>query len=72
MRVDGILLAVSEKTKDTQIFEKIKRSNVPLVFFDRAIDNLGFDSIGIDDRSAARKLINFVVRCGNQPRIQAG
>jgi LacI family transcriptional regulator len=66
MRVDGILLAVSEETKDIQIFQKIKRSNIPLVFFDRSIDNLGFDSIGIDDRSAARKLIDFVVRCGYQ------
>jgi LacI family transcriptional regulator len=64
MRVDGILLAVSEETKDIQIFEKIHRSSVPLVFFDRAIDNLKFSSVGIDDRDAARKLINFVVQCG--------
>ncbi len=64
MRVDGILLAVSEETKDTQIFEKIRRTNVPLVFFDRTMDFLNFSSIGIDDREAARKLIDFVVRCG--------
>jgi LacI family transcriptional regulator len=66
MRVDGILLAVSRETKDTQIFDKIKRSNIPLVFFDRAVDYSGFSSVGIDDRGAARRLIDFVVRCGYQ------
>ncbi len=64
MRVDGILLAVSEETKDTQIFEKIQRANVPLVFFDRAIDHPDFSSVGIDDRDAARKLIDFVISRG--------
>jgi LacI family transcriptional regulator len=64
MRVDGLLIAVSKETQKTQIFQKVKRSDVPLVFFDRAIENLGFGSVGIDDRNAARKLIDFVIRCG--------
>jgi len=66
MRVDGILLAVSKETSDIQVFEKIQRSNVPLVFFDRTIDNSNYNSIGIDDRKAAHKLIDFVVQCGYQ------
>jgi LacI family transcriptional regulator len=66
MRVDGILLAVSKETRDIGIFKKIQRSDIPLVFFDRAMDHLGFSSVGIDDREAARKLIDFVVRCGYQ------
>jgi LacI family transcriptional regulator len=64
MRVDGLLVAVSRETKKNQIFLKVKRSEVPLVFFDRAIDNLGFCYVGIDDKIAARKLIDFVIRCG--------
>jgi LacI family transcriptional regulator len=64
MRVDGLLVAVSRETKNTQIFQKVKRSEVPLVFFDRAIDKLEFSSVGIDDKNEARKLIDFVVRCG--------
>jgi LacI family transcriptional regulator len=64
MRVDGILMAVSKETRNTQIFEKIRRSDVPLVFFDRAMDLPGFSSVGIDDRDAAQKLTDFVVRCG--------
>lgn len=64
MRVDGILLAISKETQDTQIFEKIRRSNIPLVFFDRAMDYDKFSTVGIDDRDAARRLIDFVVHCG--------
>jgi LacI family transcriptional regulator len=64
MRVDGLLVAVSQETSDTQIFKKVRRSEVPLVFFDRGIDGLGFSFVGIDDRTAARKLIDFVVGCG--------
>lgn len=64
MRVDGLLIAVSKETRNTQIFQKVVRSEIPLVFFDRAIENLDFSSVGIDDRDAARRLIDFVVKCG--------
>jgi LacI family transcriptional regulator len=64
MRVDGILLAVSKETRNTQIFEKVRRSDIPLVFYDRPMDNLDFSTVRIDDRAAARKLIDFVIQCG--------
>ncbi|MBN2103529.1 LacI family DNA-binding transcriptional regulator [bacterium] len=64
MRVDGILLAISKETRSTQIFRKVNQSEIPLVFFDRTIENLDCSSVGIDDREAARKLIDFVVKAG--------
>jgi LacI family transcriptional regulator len=64
MRVDGLLVAVSMETSKTQIFRKVKLSEVPLVFFDRAIDELKFSSVGIDDQAAARKLIDYVIQSG--------
>ena len=64
MRVDGILVAVSKETKGTQVFEKVRRSDVPLVFYDRPMDNLDFSTVRIDDQEAARKLIDFVIKCG--------
>jgi LacI family transcriptional regulator len=66
MRVDGILLAVSKETRSTQIFEKVRRSDIPLVFYDRPMDNLDFSTVRIDDRAAARKLIDFVIQCGHK------
>jgi LacI family transcriptional regulator len=64
MRVDGLMIAVSKETRNAQIFEKVRRSDIPLVFFDRIMENQGSGFVGIDDRGAARKLIDFVVRSG--------
>ncbi len=49
MRVDGLLISVTEQTRDTQIFEHVRDLNVPLVFFDRVIDGLGFSCVVTDD-----------------------
>ncbi len=49
MRVDGLLISVTEQTRDTQIFEHVRDLNVPLVFFDRIIEGLGFSCVVTDD-----------------------
>jgi LacI family transcriptional regulator len=64
MRVDGLLIAVSKETPDAKIYQKVKFSDVPLVFFDRVLEEQGAGFVGIDDRGAAKKLIDFVIRCG--------
>jgi LacI family transcriptional regulator len=63
-RVDGLLIAVSKETTDISIYETVKKMNVPLVFFDRAILSIGFSSVGIDDRKAASQLVEYAVMCG--------
>jgi Transcriptional regulators len=63
-RVDGLLIAVSKDTTDTAIYETVKRMNVPLVFFDRAIQGIGFSSVGIDDRKAASEIVEYAIKCG--------
>ncbi|MBN2202102.1 LacI family DNA-binding transcriptional regulator [bacterium] len=64
MRVDGLLIAVSKESPDIQIYQKVKISDVPLIFFDRVLEGQGSGFVGIDDRGAAKKLIDFVIRCG--------
>ncbi|MBN2105504.1 LacI family DNA-binding transcriptional regulator [bacterium] len=66
MRVDGLLVAVSKETEDIKIFDTVRKMNIPLVFFDRSIEGLGFSSVGIDDRRSACRLINHVIECGYQ------
>ena len=63
-RVDGLLIAVSKDATDIAIYEKVKRRNVPLVFFDRALKGIGFSSVGIDDRTAASELVTYAIKCG--------
>ncbi|MCD6376241.1 MAG: LacI family DNA-binding transcriptional regulator [Caldisericaceae bacterium] len=49
MKVDGILISVAQNTRDLTIFEEIKKRNIPLVFFDRIVPNLGFSTVSADD-----------------------
>jgi LacI family transcriptional regulator len=63
-RVDGLLIAVSKDTTDKAIYERVKKRNVPLVFFDRAIQGIGFSSVGIDDKKAAFELVVYTIRRG--------
>ena len=64
MRVDGLLIAISKDTVDTGIFKTIAKFKTPMVFFDRAIEGLGFSSVGIDDRFAAAAIVEYAIQCG--------
>ena len=64
MRVDGLLVAVSKDTHERTVFDKVRSSRTPLVFFDRSLPDGEFSSVGIDDYKAAKTLIEFVLRNG--------
>lgn len=66
MRVDGLLISVTEQTKDNAIFEIVKERGIPLVFFDRIIDGLGFSTVATDDEEGAYAAILEVIRAGYQ------
>ena len=52
-RVDGILVSIAKDTTDYSHFNEIKSRHIPLVFFDRTNDDLGVDSVVIDDYKGA-------------------
>ncbi len=52
-RVDGLLASVSKDTTDFSHFRELIDNNVPLVFFDRAIQELKTDKVIIDDINGA-------------------
>src|SRR6478752_1670449 len=52
-RVDGILVSIAKDTVDYSHFMEIKSRHVPIVFFDRTNDDLGMDSVVIDDYKGA-------------------
>jgi len=64
MRVDGLLISVSEHTKDRSIYETVKQLNVPLVFFDRSLSGLGFSSVCTDDELGARQATEYLISRG--------
>lgn len=64
MRVDGIIISISQDTEKYKIFENIKERNVPLVFMDRIpeIDNI--DTVSVDDRGGSFKAIEHAIKLG--------
>jgi LacI family transcriptional regulator len=64
MRVDGLLVCVSQFTLDPQIFEYAGKMKIPLVFFDRAIKGIGFSYVAFDDKSGTIDALNQIISRG--------
>jgi LacI family transcriptional regulator len=64
LRVDGLLVCVSQETTNPQIFNHIKKLNIPLVFFDRQFEGLDFPSIIFDDRNGAILALEKIIEEG--------
>ena len=52
-RVDGIMASIAKQTNDYTHFLNARDAKMPIVFFDRANDDLEIDSVVIDDHKAA-------------------
>lgn len=52
-RVDGIMVSMAKETIDYSHFLEAKNAKVPIVFFDRANDELQIDSVVINDYKGA-------------------
>lgn len=64
MRVDGMLVCISQQTNDSKIFEQVKKIGIPLVFFDRQIEELNLSSIVFDDMNGAVSALDKVIAEG--------
>jgi LacI family transcriptional regulator len=66
MRVDGIIISITQTTDDLEIFDWIKRMGVPLLFIDRQPDPplAGFSSIMVDDKGGAFKAVEHAINVG--------
>jgi len=65
-RVDGILASVAKTTTDYGHYRSILEKDIPLVFFDRAVEELRTDSVVIDDETGAYKAVNHLLRTGKK------
>jgi len=64
MRVDGLLVCVSQQTNDPDVFNLVKSKSIPLVFFDRRIEGLNFSSISFDDKNGALVALEQIIKEG--------
>lgn len=63
-RVDGILVSIAKDTLDHSHFTNIKKRGIPVVFFDRAKEDLGIPSVVIDDYKGAFEATEHLIKQG--------
>lgn len=64
MRVDGIIISLSQETKDYSIFEMVKKRGVPIVFIDRIPQIPEIDTVYVDDRVGSFKAVDHAIKLG--------
>jgi len=68
-QVDGIIAALSQETQmktDFSHFIDFKRSDKPLVLFDRITDDIECDKVVLDDHKAAEEVFEYLKNQGRQ------
>lgn len=65
-RVDGILISLSKQTTDFSHLQNLEKSGTPIVFFDRASDNISAHKVIIDDLEGACKVVNHLISTGRK------
>jgi LacI family transcriptional regulator len=53
-QVDGLIIASSQPSADAPFFERMRKSNLPLVLIDRLIEAPDFNFVGVDNRKIGK------------------
>src|SRR5450759_2068353 len=61
IRVDGLLVCLSQETNDKQVFKTVEKMKIPLVFFDRAFENMKFSRVVFNDKPGAVNALNRIM-----------
>src|SRR3972149_3947221 len=62
MRVDGLIISITQETKDLAIFKRIKQLKVPIIFIDRVPDLQDVSSVTVDDKEGAFSAVEYAVK----------
>jgi LacI family transcriptional regulator len=64
MRVDGLLVCLSQETVNFEVFKTVEKMKIPLVFFDRACENLKFSKVIFNDKVGAGNSLDRIIQEG--------
>jgi len=64
MKVDGLIISITQETEDLSIFQRVIDLNVPIVFVDRVPNLKGVSSVTVDDKGGAYSAVEFAVKKG--------
>ncbi|MCF6270077.1 MAG: LacI family transcriptional regulator [Melioribacteraceae bacterium] len=64
MRVDGVIISIAEHSENKDFFNIIKKRGIPIVFFDRTIDEKEFSSVTLSNKDGAFKAVQKAIENG--------
>ncbi|MCD6115527.1 LacI family DNA-binding transcriptional regulator [bacterium] len=63
-RVAGLIASVSQTTTNSEHFRLLQRRGIPIVFFDRVLDDVNASKIIVDDYGGALSAVEFLIKKG--------
>jgi LacI family transcriptional regulator len=63
-RVDGLLVSLAYNTEDLTHFNMFHKKNIPVIFFDRVMDQKHYTNILIDNKKAAYEATSHLIKQG--------
>ncbi len=69
LRVQGIIMCISQETDDYTHLIELQNTGMPVVFFDRVPDGDEFYSVVMDDREATRQLAEYLILGRGKQRV---
>ncbi len=63
-RADGLLISIASGTKDHEHFRELAEGSIPVVFFDRAVEEIQTHKVLVDDYGGAFQATEHLIREG--------
>src|SRR5699024_1778899 len=64
MRVDGLMVSISQNTRALNNFDIVRDMEVNMVFYDRGFQDSGYSYVKVEDREGARKGVRYMIGQG--------
>jgi DNA-binding LacI/PurR family transcriptional regulator len=62
--VEGIIISVARDTEKNEHIRKLKRKGIPLVLFNRVIENFKASKVVVNDYYGALNMVNYLIKTG--------
>lgn len=64
--VDGLIISVATETNDFSYFKELNEKGLPIVFFDRIVDEINTHKVIVDNQKGAYEAVTHLIRCGHR------
>ncbi|WP_128544824.1 LacI family DNA-binding transcriptional regulator [Larkinella soli] len=65
-RVDGLLVSHTKETRNFDHFRVFERKGIPVVFFNRIVEELGGSKVAVDDYGGAFRAVGHLIQTGKR------